>query len=122
LTGNAAAIADAMELKMDKLERLDELIDGAEELLTQLADAHDPNIQRLRDRVDQAVADATRALSRQGDDTSVRLRDIASTIDDFVRDYPWIALLEAALSSPAPWPTSPAPSWEVKDAPRADTE
>ena len=82
---------------MDKLERLDELIDGAEELLTQLADAHDPNIQRLRDRVDQAVADATRALSRPGDDPSVRLRDIASTIDDFVRDYPWIAVLSGIV-------------------------
>jgi ElaB/YqjD/DUF883 family membrane-anchored ribosome-binding protein len=82
---------------MDKLERLDELIDGAEELLTQLADAHDPNIQRLRDRVDQAVADATRALSREDDDTSVRLRDIAGTVDDFVRDYPWLAVLTGVL-------------------------
>ena len=41
---------------MNKLDRLDELIDGAEGLLTQLADAHDPNIQWLRDRVDQGVA------------------------------------------------------------------
>jgi ElaB/YqjD/DUF883 family membrane-anchored ribosome-binding protein len=78
---------------MDKLERLDELIDGAEELLIQLADAHDPDIQRLRDRVDQAIADAKRALSRQGDDASVRLRDIANSIDDYVRDYPWLAFL-----------------------------
>jgi ElaB/YqjD/DUF883 family membrane-anchored ribosome-binding protein len=77
---------------MNKLDRLVELIDGAEELLTQLADAHDPHIQRLRDRVDQAVADATRTLSRK-DDESVRLRDIITTIDDYVRDYPWLAVL-----------------------------
>jgi ElaB/YqjD/DUF883 family membrane-anchored ribosome-binding protein len=77
---------------MDKLAKLNELIDGAEELLTQLADAHDPRIQRLRDRVDQAVADATRMLSRK-DDGSVRLRDIATTIDDCVHDYPWLAVL-----------------------------
>jgi ElaB/YqjD/DUF883 family membrane-anchored ribosome-binding protein len=69
------------------------LIDGAEELLIQLADAHDPDIQRLRDRVDHAIADATRTLSRQGDDASVRLRDIANSIDDYVRDYPWLAVL-----------------------------
>ena len=81
---------------MDKLNRLYELIDGAEELLTQLADAHDPNIQWLRDRVDHAVADATRALSRQSDDSS-ELRDIANTIDDCVRDYPWLALLSGVL-------------------------
>ncbi len=77
---------------MRKLDRLDELIDGAEELLTQLADAHDPRIQRLRDRVDQAVADASRTLSRK-DDESIGLRDIATTIDDYVRDYPWLAVL-----------------------------
>ncbi len=82
---------------MDKLARLDELIDGAEELLTQLADAHDPHIQLLRNRVDKAVADAMRALSRQSDDPSGRLRDIASTIDDYVRDYPWLAVLTGVL-------------------------
>jgi ElaB/YqjD/DUF883 family membrane-anchored ribosome-binding protein len=82
---------------MDKLERLDELIDGAEELLIQLADAHDPNIQRLRDRVDHAIADATRTLSRQDDEASLRLRDIANSIDDYVRDYPWLALIAGAL-------------------------
>jgi ElaB/YqjD/DUF883 family membrane-anchored ribosome-binding protein len=85
------------EIKMDKLDRLDELIDGAEELLTKLADAHDPNIQRLRDRVDHAIADATRTLSRQDDEASLRLRDIANSIDDYVRDYPWLAVLTGVL-------------------------
>jgi ElaB/YqjD/DUF883 family membrane-anchored ribosome-binding protein len=82
---------------MDRLARLDELIDGAEELLTQLADAHDPNIQRLRDRVDHAIADATRTLSRQDEDASVRLRDIANAVDEYVRDYPWLAVLTGVL-------------------------
>jgi ElaB/YqjD/DUF883 family membrane-anchored ribosome-binding protein len=84
---------------MGKLDRLDELIDGAEELLTQLADAHDPNIQRLRDRVDHAIADATRTLSRQDEDASVRLRDIVNAVDEYVRDYPWLALLTGVLVS-----------------------
>jgi ElaB/YqjD/DUF883 family membrane-anchored ribosome-binding protein len=82
---------------MHKLDRLDELIDGAEELLIQLADAHDPNIQRLRDRVDHAIADAARTLSRQDDEASLRLRDIANSIDDYVRDYPWLAVLTGVL-------------------------
>jgi ElaB/YqjD/DUF883 family membrane-anchored ribosome-binding protein len=81
---------------MNKLDRLDELIDGAEGLLTQLADAHDPNIQWLRDRVDQAVVDAKRALSRN-DDPSGRLREIAGAIDDCVRDYPWLAVLTGVV-------------------------
>jgi ElaB/YqjD/DUF883 family membrane-anchored ribosome-binding protein len=97
LTVDVAIDRFGQEIKMDKLDRLDELIDGAEELLIQLADAHDPNIQRLRDRVDQAIADATRTLSRQDDEASLRLRDIANSIDDYVRDYPWLAVLTGIL-------------------------
>jgi ElaB/YqjD/DUF883 family membrane-anchored ribosome-binding protein len=82
---------------MNRLDRLDELIDGAEELLTKLADAHDPNIQRLRDRVDHAIADAMRTLSRQDNEATLRLRDIANTIDDYVRDYPWLAVLAGVV-------------------------
>jgi ElaB/YqjD/DUF883 family membrane-anchored ribosome-binding protein len=97
LTVDVAIDRSRQEIKMDKLEKLDELIDGAEELLIQLADAHDPNIQRLRDRVDHAIADATRTLSRQDDEASLRLRDIANSIDDYVRDYPWLAVLTGVL-------------------------
>jgi ElaB/YqjD/DUF883 family membrane-anchored ribosome-binding protein len=60
--------------------------------MNKLADAHDPNIQWLRDRVDQGVADAKRALAKN-DDPSGRLREIAVAIDDYVRDYPWLAVL-----------------------------
>ena len=81
---------------MKKLDQLDQLIDGAEGLLIQLADAHDPNIQRLRDRVDHAIADVRRTFSRQ-EDASVRVRDIAKSIDDTVRDYPWLAVLAGVL-------------------------
>ena len=73
---------------MDKELKLAQLIDGAEELLTRLADAHDPRIQRLRDRVDDAIGDARRAFDQDG----VRMRDILRTVDDYVRDYPWLAL------------------------------
>jgi ElaB/YqjD/DUF883 family membrane-anchored ribosome-binding protein len=84
-------------LAVEKLDKLDKLIDGAEELLTSLADAHNPEIQRLRDRVDQAIGDTRRALARESDNGAVRLRDIAVTIDDYIRDYPWLALLTGVL-------------------------
>lgn len=81
---------------MDKAAKLDQLIDDAEELLTQLADAHDPEIQRLRDRVDEAIADAHRVIA-QGIDDAVQFRDIAQSIDDYVRDYPWLAVLTGVV-------------------------
>jgi ElaB/YqjD/DUF883 family membrane-anchored ribosome-binding protein len=77
---------------VEKATKLDELIDGAEELLTKLADANNPEIQKLRDRVDQAIGDARRSIARQSDEASLQLREIASTIDDYIRDYPWVAV------------------------------
>jgi ElaB/YqjD/DUF883 family membrane-anchored ribosome-binding protein len=77
---------------VDKALKLEQLIDDAEELLTNLADAHDPDIQILRDRVDRAISDARRSFAENGNMAAVRLRDIAHSIDDYIRDYPWLAL------------------------------
>jgi ElaB/YqjD/DUF883 family membrane-anchored ribosome-binding protein len=82
---------------MENAGKLDELIDGAEELLIKLADAGNPEIQHLRDRVDQAIGDARRAIAQRADEESVQLRDIANTIDDYVRDYPWLAVATGVL-------------------------
>jgi ElaB/YqjD/DUF883 family membrane-anchored ribosome-binding protein len=77
---------------VDKAVKLDQLIDDAEDLLTRLADAHDPQIQYLRDRVDEAIGDARKAISRAANDSAVQIVDIARTVDDYVRDYPWLAV------------------------------
>jgi ElaB/YqjD/DUF883 family membrane-anchored ribosome-binding protein len=77
---------------VDKAGKLDQLIDDAEELLIKLADAHSPEIQKLRDRVDSAIGEARRALAQQRDDASMDLRDIANAVDDYIRDYPWLAV------------------------------
>jgi ElaB/YqjD/DUF883 family membrane-anchored ribosome-binding protein len=82
---------------VEKANKLDQLIDGAEELLTKLADAHNPEVQKLRDRVDRAIGDARRAIAQQDDQASMQLRDIANTIDDYVRDYPWLAVATGIL-------------------------
>jgi ElaB/YqjD/DUF883 family membrane-anchored ribosome-binding protein len=77
---------------VDKAVKLDQLIDDAEELLTRLADAHDPQIQYLRDRVDEAIGDARKSITRAANDTGVQILDVARTVDDYVRDYPWLAV------------------------------
>jgi ElaB/YqjD/DUF883 family membrane-anchored ribosome-binding protein len=82
---------------MENAAKLDDLIDGAEELLIKLADAGNPEIQQLRDRVDHAIGDARRALEQRGEQESVQLRDLANTIDDYVRDYPWLAVATGIL-------------------------
>jgi ElaB/YqjD/DUF883 family membrane-anchored ribosome-binding protein len=82
---------------VDRASKLDALIDGAEELLTNLTDAHDPDIQNLRDRVDFAIADARRAFARGEEDVSDQLRHVAAIVDDYVREYPWLALATGVL-------------------------
>jgi ElaB/YqjD/DUF883 family membrane-anchored ribosome-binding protein len=82
---------------MGNAAKLDELIDGAEDLLIKLADAGNPEIQLLRDRVDRAIGDARRALAERDNEDSVQLRDIVNTIDDTIRDYPWLAVATGVL-------------------------
>ncbi len=85
----------------DRIDELDALIEGAEDLLIRLAGVHDPRIQQLRDRVDHAIGDARRALARPLDGTSVQIKDIVRTIDDYVRDYPWLAVTTGILAAGA---------------------
>jgi ElaB/YqjD/DUF883 family membrane-anchored ribosome-binding protein len=82
---------------LDKAGQLDQLIDDAEELLTNLADAHDPEIQVLRDRVDRAINDAWRSIAQQDDPASAELGDIARSVDDYVRGSPWLAVAAGVL-------------------------
>jgi ElaB/YqjD/DUF883 family membrane-anchored ribosome-binding protein len=82
---------------MIKPNKLDQLIDDSEELLTQLAGDHNPEIQKLRDRVDVAVRDARRVLHPPEDGAALGLRELALTIDDYVHDHPWLALATGVL-------------------------
>ena len=84
---------------MEKAEKLDKIIDDAEELLIKLADAHNPDIQKLRDRVDLAISDAWRSIAQESDDASVRFRDVAVTVDNYVRDFPWLALATGVIAA-----------------------
>jgi ElaB/YqjD/DUF883 family membrane-anchored ribosome-binding protein len=88
-----------MQSVPDKLDaKLGDLINGAEELLMRLADAGNPEMQHLRDRVDHAISDANRALTKRRERLSIRLADIARSVDDYVHDYPWLAVATSALA------------------------
>ena len=54
-----------MIARVDKARKLDELVGCVEELLVQLPDTLDPQITALRDRVDDGIFDAWRAISEQ---------------------------------------------------------
>jgi ElaB/YqjD/DUF883 family membrane-anchored ribosome-binding protein len=90
----------------DRDVQLDNLIDGAEELLTQLAHERNPEVERLRDRVDQAIGDARRAIAKRHRGSSgargrVRFGDLARSADDYIRGYPWLAVATGVLAAGA---------------------
>jgi len=74
---------------MHKLDRLEELIDGAEELLTQLRTPRSPKHPMAPGPRRPCVA-TPRAHSRGRATTRRATPDVAITIDDCVRDYPWL--------------------------------
>ena len=82
---------------MDRALKLDQLIDGAEELLINLTDAHDPEVQRLRDRVDHAIRDARRNIAQGIAQSPPAFGDVVRSIDDPVHDHPWRTLAAGML-------------------------
>lgn len=50
---------------MNKSQRLDELVEGVEDLLARLPDTLQPEVVALRDRVDAGIMEAWTAISRE---------------------------------------------------------
>jgi ElaB/YqjD/DUF883 family membrane-anchored ribosome-binding protein len=75
-----------------KIEQLNQLVDDAEELLIKLADVENPQIRELRERVDQGIRHTKAALLARGEEADGQVVDFAQAVDDYVRDYPWLAL------------------------------
>jgi len=94
---------------MDSAHKLDDLFNQTEKLLAKLADEGAPEIQELRDRLDRSMAKTRNALNgksprngkqvRGGNPSreTVKVRDVAASFNDYVRNYPWIALATGVL-------------------------
>jgi ElaB/YqjD/DUF883 family membrane-anchored ribosome-binding protein len=98
---------------MDPSGKLDTLMRETEELLERIADERAPQIQRLRERLQDSLAKARSAMeeervSTHGDGKSngngsgraaqrVGVRDLAGSLNDYVRRYPWLALATGVL-------------------------
>ena len=71
------------------------LVDEAKELVATLKSIKNPDVQRLRDRVDAFISDADQrnARPRVG---RVQVRRIPGSVLDYVNEHPFIAVLTAA--------------------------
>jgi ElaB/YqjD/DUF883 family membrane-anchored ribosome-binding protein len=72
------------------------LMDDTRELVATLRDARNPEVRRLRDRVDAFVSGPQRITPQRGNQRPVKITRIPSSIFDYVHHHPWLAIVTAA--------------------------
>ncbi|HEY2780055.1 MAG TPA: hypothetical protein VGI90_04730 [Steroidobacteraceae bacterium] len=82
---------------MDSAQKLNNLFDQTEKLLAKLADERGPEIQELRDRLDRSMEKTRVALKSNPPPEHVRVRHVAASLNDYVKNYPWMALATGVL-------------------------
>jgi ElaB/YqjD/DUF883 family membrane-anchored ribosome-binding protein len=71
---------------------MDQLVSEAEELLSKLHDASNPEVRRLRAKVESGIADAKRAASDQVQLGAEKLRQVTGSVVEYVQENPWVAV------------------------------
>jgi ElaB/YqjD/DUF883 family membrane-anchored ribosome-binding protein len=97
---------------MDAGRKLKKLVVDTEELLQNLAGEHSPKIDAVRERLLDSLETTKRAIAEQRrdrknsnstedadeeDEASIGVRDLAGSLNDYVRRYPWLALATGVL-------------------------
>jgi ElaB/YqjD/DUF883 family membrane-anchored ribosome-binding protein len=77
---------------------VDRLITDVEELLRRVADAADPELLRLRDKLQETVANTKKAVADGAGEVQRRAKEALQAGDQTVRDRPWEAIGIAALA------------------------
>jgi ElaB/YqjD/DUF883 family membrane-anchored ribosome-binding protein len=83
---------------MDSASKLNELVNDTEELLAELGDKHGAEIDDLRTRLLSSIDKTRSAIDKQQRNGSqVKVRDVALSLNEYVQEYPWLALATGVL-------------------------
>jgi ElaB/YqjD/DUF883 family membrane-anchored ribosome-binding protein len=82
---------------MKRINSLTRLVNEVEELLAELQDEHGPEVQELRDRVEDSIDAAKRAIRQEGKSVTARVGQYAKSADRYINDYPRLAFLSGAV-------------------------
>ena len=83
---------------MRATQKLDNLFNQTEKLLAKLADERGPEIQELRQRLGRSMEKTRIALREDPPPPEhVKVRHVAASLNDYVRNYPWVALATGVL-------------------------
>jgi ElaB/YqjD/DUF883 family membrane-anchored ribosome-binding protein len=82
---------------MKRISSLTRLVNEVEDLLAELQDEHGPEVQELRDRVEDSIDAAKRAIRQEGKSVTARVGQYAKSADRYINDYPRLAFLSGAV-------------------------
>ena len=82
---------------MDSAHKLDDLFAQTEKLLDKLVDERGPEIQGLREKLNRSMEQTRIALKSKPPREHVKVRHVAASLNDYVQNYPWIALATGVL-------------------------
>jgi len=82
-------------------QEVNALIADVEELIGRVSDAADPEIARLRTKVESAIATARGALADGADQVQHKTREALEAGSQYVREQPWQAIGIAAVAGVA---------------------
>ncbi len=82
---------------MDSAHKLNDLFDQTEKLLAKLSNERGPEIQELREKLHRSMGKTRIALKSSPPREHVKVRDVAASFNDYVQNYPWIALATGVL-------------------------
>lgn len=82
---------------MSTADKVDQLVNDVEDLLTALSHAESPEIKALCEQVEAATAAAKRAIAKQGKSATARLAQYAGSVDGYITQYPRLGFVTGAL-------------------------
>jgi ElaB/YqjD/DUF883 family membrane-anchored ribosome-binding protein len=71
---------------------MEQLVSDAEELLAKLHDASNPEIKKLRAKVEAGIAEARRGAVEQVQLGAEKLRQVTDSVVSYVQENPWVAV------------------------------
>jgi ElaB/YqjD/DUF883 family membrane-anchored ribosome-binding protein len=71
---------------------IEQLVSDAEELLAKLHDASNPEIKKLRAKVEAGIAEARRGAAEQVQLGAEKLRQVTDSVVSYVQENPWVAV------------------------------
>jgi ElaB/YqjD/DUF883 family membrane-anchored ribosome-binding protein len=97
-TIRGAAREAARQARVAANQEVRRLIADVEELIRRVGDAADPELARLRAKVESTVATTRKAISDGTEQVQRQAKDAFEASDRYVRDQPWEAIGIAALA------------------------